>query len=74
MKYGQHEDSLTQEENKYTVNTYKGGDLCHSPANDTGFWNPGYIYDVLLTGLKSNTKYYYSILNEKASVIFLFIY
>ncbi|XP_066927057.1 uncharacterized protein [Clytia hemisphaerica] len=64
VNYGTTE-SLGQKETKFTSNTYKAGDLCHSPANDTGFWDPGYIYDVLLTGLEPNTKYYYTIQNEQ---------
>lgn len=66
VRYGE-DGTLELQEKRYTVNTYKAGDLCHSPANSTGFWDPGYIYDVLLTGLKPNTRYFYSIRNEQAS-------
>ena len=47
-------------ETKHTVNTYQASDMCTPNANTTGFWYPGHIYDVVLTGLEPNTRYYYS--------------
>ena len=46
----------------FKSHTYKASDMCEAPANDntTWFWDPGYIYDVLLTDLDPNTRYYYS--------------
>lgn len=48
-------------ETKYTAKTYSAKSMCAPPANTTGYWDPGYIYDVLLTGLKPNTRYYYTV-------------
>ena len=42
------------------ASTYQAWDMCAPPANATGFWDPGYQYDVLLTGLLPNRRYYYS--------------
>ncbi len=40
--------------------TYKASDMCGPPANMTLFFlNPGYLHEVLLTGLEPNSKYYY---------------
>jgi len=46
----------------FESHTYKASDMCESPANNnaTWYWDPGYIYDVLLTDLEPNTRYYYS--------------
>ena len=42
---------------KGTSQTYKATDLCY--LNGV-FIDPGYIHDVLLTGLEPSTTYYYS--------------
>lgn len=34
--------------------------MCEEPANSTGFWDPGYTYDIFLKNLKPNTRYFYS--------------
>ena len=47
-------------ETKVISRTYAATDMCARPANETGFWDPGYTYDVLLTKLTPNTRYYYS--------------
>ena len=39
--------------------TYKANDMCGAPANGVGFKDPGFIHDVLLTGLKPGVKYYF---------------
>ena len=40
--------------------TYKASDMCGPPANlSAHFIHPGYIHDVLLTGLQPNTRYCY---------------
>jgi len=46
-----------------TIKTYHylAEDMCHSPANTTGYWDPGFTYDALLTKLEPNTIYYYSV-------------
>jgi len=59
VRYGKTKD-MTQTQTKYTSKTYKGSEMCESPANTTGFWDAGYTYDVLLTDLEPNTRYYYS--------------
>jgi len=59
VRYGKTK-SLGMTETKYTVGTYQASDMCEQNANTTGFWDPGYIYDVVLTDLEPNTRYYYS--------------
>ena len=59
VRYGKTK-SLEMTQTKFTFRTYKASDMCESNANTTGFWDPGFIYDVLLTDLKPNTRYYYS--------------
>ena len=45
---------------KGTSRTYKNSDMCGPPANlSAHFIEPGYLHDVLLTGLKPNTRYCY---------------
>ncbi len=40
--------------------TYKASDMCGPPANlSAHFVHPGYMHDVLLTGLQPNTRYCY---------------
>lgn len=59
VKYGLTKE-LEMSETKFIAKTYQASDMCAPPANTTGFWDPGFIFDVLLTGLKSNTQYFYS--------------
>ena len=40
--------------------TYRASDMCGPPANlSLHFHDPGYLHEVLLTGLQPNTKYYF---------------
>ena len=55
--YGQN-SSLT-EKAMGTTNTYTAADMCAPTANTTGFFDTGYIHDVLLAGLKPSTVYCY---------------
>ncbi|XP_057306826.1 uncharacterized protein LOC130645009 isoform X4 [Hydractinia symbiolongicarpus] len=59
VKYGASKD-LPLSEYETIVHTYTADSMCMSPANSTGFWHPGFTYDVLLKDLKPNTQYYYS--------------
>ncbi|GAM17445.1 hypothetical protein SAMD00019534_006200, partial [Acytostelium subglobosum LB1] len=44
-----------------TSKTYNITHMCDSPANDPRFFrNPGFIHDVVMTGLKESSQYYYS--------------
>lgn len=43
-----------------TSKTYQKTDMCGPPASLNGFSSPGYIHDVLLTGLTPSTQYFYS--------------
>lgn len=43
-----------------TSKTYKKTDMCGPPASLSGFSNPGFIHDVLITGLIPSTQYFYS--------------
>ena len=43
-----------------TWRTYKASDMCGPPANlSAHFINPGYLHEVVLTGLKPHTRYCY---------------
>ena len=43
-----------------TSRTYKASDMCGPPANlSAHFINPGYLHDVILTGLRPSTRYCY---------------
>lgn len=47
--------------------TYQASDMCHFPATLEGplnFINPGYMHDVLLTGLTPDTDYFYQYGND----------
>ncbi|XP_068710159.1 uncharacterized protein [Montipora foliosa] len=43
-----------------TSKTYNKNDMCGPPASTDGFSDPGYIHDVLLTGLSPSSQYFYS--------------
>ena len=59
VQYGLHPEML-QFSAKGTSQTYAASDMCGPPANITGYFiDPGYLHDVLLTGLHPNTPYYY---------------
>ena len=47
-------------ETQFITKSYAATDMCATPANETGFWDPGHTYDVLLTKLFPNKRYYYS--------------
>ncbi|XP_066919291.1 uncharacterized protein, partial [Clytia hemisphaerica] len=59
VKYGLTKD-LKMSNTNVKASTYQAWDMCAPPANTTGFWDPGYQYDVLLTGLLPNRRYYYA--------------
>lgn len=42
-----------------TTRTYNASQMCAFPASSVGFRDPGYIHDVLLQPLLTNTRYYY---------------
>lgn len=66
VKFGKTK-SLEKTETKSSFKTYKASDMCEGKANGTGFWDPGTIYDVLLTDLEPNTRYFYSCGSEEVS-------
>ncbi|KAJ7392369.1 hypothetical protein OS493_012029 [Desmophyllum pertusum] len=43
-----------------TSKTYQKSSMCGPPASLSGFSSPGYIHDVLLTGLAPSSQYSYS--------------
>eukprot|EP01133_Synstelium_polycarpum_P018257 gene18257-21849_t len=60
VQYGLSPSSLTSTATGITV-TYGINEMCASPANDpTYFRNPGFIHDVVMTGLSPSTQYYYT--------------
>lgn len=67
VKYGL-TPNLDKVETEYLEHTYKASDMCEEPANSTGYWDPGYTYDVVLKNLKPNTRYYYSFGTENVSI------
>lgn len=70
VRYGKTK-SLEMTQTKFTFKTYKASDMCETLANTTGFWDPGFIYDVLLTDLEPNTRYFYSCGSEEVGCLFL---
>ena len=66
IRYGQTKN-LDKFEYNITNSTYSADSMCDSPANTTGFWNPGYIFNGLLKNLQPNTRYYYSYGAENVS-------
>ena len=69
VRYGLSKDDL-----KFVASgestTYAASDMCEAPATTTGFWDPGYMHDVLLQNLQPAKKYYYSFGSSKVSDIF----
>lgn len=59
VKYGLTPDLNDTERSSFGY-SYESSDMCEEPANSTGFWNPGYTYDIVLRYLLPNTRYYYS--------------
>ena len=58
--YGQSPYNVFQYSVIGTSSTYSAKDLCGPPANlSHNFINPGFLNDVLLPGLKHNTRYFY---------------
>jgi len=59
VRYGLSPLTLTQSSTGLS-RTYSAKDLCGPPANlSAHFFDPGQLHDVLLTDLKSGTKYFY---------------
>lgn len=47
------------------LNSYNQTDLCGAPANSLGFSSAGVINMAVMTGLQSNTRYYYRVGHAK---------
>ena len=59
VQYGLHPEKL-RFSTEGTSQTYAASDMCGPPANITGYFiDPGFLHDVLLTGMRPNTLYYY---------------
>ena len=69
VKYGL-TPQLSSVQYDVNVQTYDASYMCKDPANDTGFWAPGYMYDAVLKGLEPNTKYFYAYGTEEVVNIF----
>ncbi len=67
VKYGLSKDSLNMEAEGKSW-TYTAKDMCGPAANTTGFKDPGYMFDVLLTKLEPMTTYFYSYGSEGVSL------
>lgn len=76
VKYGLSQDNL-QYVASGTSDTYSKEDMLNCERNSYAvsyFIDPGFIHNVLLTNLKSNTKYYYRVGDgENWSKVFHFI-
>ena len=68
MKYGESNDHLDMQATGESW-TYKASDMCGPYANTSGFRDPGYMFDVLLTDLKPITRYFYSYGTKQVSYV-----
>ena len=60
MKFGTAASQLDATAQATVSRTYANTDMCGSPATDAGnFVEPGFLHEVLLTGLEPKTRYYY---------------
>ena len=73
VQYGQTR-KLEKLENNISATTYTADSMCEPPANTTGFWNPGYIYNGLLKDLKPNTRYFYSYGTKNVNILCFLMY
>ena len=73
VRYGPTKE-LEFTEREVSMWTYSASDMCLSPANTTGFWKPGNIFDVVLKGLEPNTRYFYSYGSEGVRNDFKFFF
>ncbi|KAK3740335.1 hypothetical protein QZH41_009414, partial [Actinostola sp. cb2023] len=70
--YGINQTSLTFK-SRGNSSTYNTQDMCGKPASGIGFKDPGYVHDVLLTGLKPGVRYFFQFGSAEAmSKIFNF--
>jgi len=58
VMYGTTNGSLTMMVSA-TTKTYNASSMCGSPANSTGYIDPGMLHSALLSNLSYNTRYYY---------------
>ncbi|DBB10212.1 TPA: hypothetical protein ACH3X3_001785 [Trebouxia sp. C0006] len=58
VMYGTTNGSLTTMVSA-TTKTYNASSMCGSPANSTGYIDPGMLHSALLSNLSYNTRYYY---------------
>ena len=58
VMYGTSDSSLTRTASA-TTKTYNASSMCGSPANSTGYIDPGMLHSALLSNLSYNTKYHY---------------
>lgn len=56
--YGTTNGSLTMMVSA-TTKTYNASSMCGSPANSTGYIDPGMLHSALLSNLSYNSRYYY---------------
>ncbi|KII74439.1 putative inactive purple acid phosphatase 27 [Thelohanellus kitauei] len=63
------ERNTTQKSYAYT-RKYTASDMCGSPANSSGYMDPGFIHDVVLFNLKPNEKYWYYVGTELVMMFF----
>lgn len=63
VKYGPKKDSL-DDVAAARVGRYELEHMCDSPANHSSGWrDPGFIHDGVMTNLKSGVRYYYKVIN-----------
>ncbi|KAG9439766.1 hypothetical protein H6P81_019931 [Aristolochia fimbriata] len=60
VKYGKDKDGLKWNA-RAEVTRYERSDMCDSPANASGWRDPGFIHDAVMKNLKKGKRYYYMV-------------
>lgn len=62
VKYGERKEDLSAV-SVARVERYEREDMCDKPANTSIGWrDPGWIFDVVMKGLKKGVRYYYKVI------------
>lgn len=61
VKYGRKMEMMDSEV-RTDMKRYERSDMCESPANSSGWRDPGFIHDGVMKNLMSGKKYYYKVL------------
>jgi hypothetical protein len=58
VRWGTHTGLLNRKASGGSI-TYARGDMCGSPANTTGWLEPGWLHAVSMSGLQPGRRYWY---------------